>query len=337
MTRIVRADASGIREAARLLKGGEAVAIPTETVYGLAAGVFSAGVEKIFTAKGRPQDNPLIVHVSDTAMVRLAVREVPQAALVLMEAFWPGPLSIILPKHPAVPDVVSAGLETVAVRMPQHPAARAIIAAAGTPLAAPSANTSGRPSPTCAAHVFSDLAGRIPLIVDGGRCAIGVESTVIDLSGDEPVILRPGGITPEQIRRFLPGVRLHSGLLQEGEQPASPGMKYRHYAPAAEVIVFEGPSQNVARKIRQRYHNDQDKQKDPLILCSEENVPLYQDLPVRSLGNGAAAAESALFYELRRADAQHHQILYFHYDELMGLAVRNRICKAAAQNRERIR
>lgn len=332
-TRIVAADESGIAEAAALLRAGGIAAIPTETVYGLAAGVRGEGIGDIFAAKGRPQDNPLIVHVSGAEMAAEVASSIPAAAAELMHRFWPGPLSLILKKRPEIPASVSAGLDTVAIRMPAHPAALAIIEAAGEPLAAPSANTSGRPSPTSAAHVLADLDGRVPLIVDGGPCTIGVESTVLDLSGPVPVVLRPGDITPEQIAAVLPQVRLHDGLLPGGAAPPSPGMKYRHYAPAAQVLVFAGAPGEVAKEVRERYHYDRKMHRKPRILCSKQQAALYQGLDCRQLGSDAAGAERALFGELRLADSDGRDVVYFHYEDQMGIAVKNRILKAASPGR----
>ena len=328
-TRVVKADAAGIALAAQVLVDGGIAAIPTETVYGLAARVSGPGVNQIFAAKGRPQDNPLIAHVASPDMVRQVAAELPPQALRLMEAFWPGPLSLILRRRESVPDAVTAGQETVAVRMPDHAAALAIIRAVGEPLAAPSANTSGRPSPTRAEHVLADLGGRIPLIVDSGFCPVGVESTVLDLSGDLPVRLRPGDITPERLCEVLPQVQLHEGLLAGDDRPASPGMKYRHYAPTARVIVRSGDPGEVARELRERYDYDRKVRRKPRILCTAEHASLYAGLDCCPLGRGAAGAERRLFDELRRAEMDGRDIIYFHYDKQMGLAVKNRICKAA--------
>lgn len=333
-TRVVPADEAGMTAAAGLLAAGGIAAIPTETVYGLAARVFGPGVREIFAAKGRPQDNPLIAHVSGADMVDQVAGPLPPGAEELMQAFWPGPLSLILPRRSGVPDDVTAGLETIAVRMPAHPAALAIIAAVGEPLAAPSANTSGRPSPTRAEHVLADLNGRIPLIVDGGACAVGVESTVLDLSGPAPVVLRPGGITLEQLRGVLPDVTLHSGTLPGGGAPPSPGMKYRHYAPRARTAVFSGAPADVAKAVCRRYDYDRKMGRRPRILCAEDRAALYGGRDVRVLGQGATGAEHRLFDELRRADADDCGAIYFHYEERMGLAVKNRICKAAGERRD---
>ena len=329
-TRLVHADQAGIEEAGALLAGGGIAAIPTETVYGLAACMRGPGVPEIFAAKGRPQDNPLIVHIADVSMLGQVVAAIPHAAMDLMDAFWPGPLSLILKKNPGVPDTVSAGLDTVAVRMPAHPVARAIIRAAGEPLAAPSANTSGRPSPTRAEHVLADLNGRIPLIVDGGPCDVGVESTVLDLSGGYPTILRPGDITAQQIRKVVPEIRIRRAAADDDAVPASPGMKYRHYAPSAQVVVLDGKPAHVAREVRQRYDYDREVRRHPRILCADRRTDLFADLDCRSLGQGAADTEQRLFDELRRADIDGRDVIYFLYEDEMGTAVRNRILKAAA-------
>ncbi len=231
-------------EAARLLKDGQVVGIPTETVYGLAGNAYSEeAVSRIFKAKGRPQDNPLIVHISEFSEIYDLVSEVPENARKLAEAFWPGPLTVILPKSDKVPLCVTGGLNTVAVRCPKHPVANMLIKAAGVPLAAPSANLSGKPSPTTAAHVYGDLKGRIPLVIDGGECEEGVESTVITLATPVPKLLRPGNITLSQLKSVLGEVSVDKAVLKplaEGERVSSPGMKYKHYSPNADVTVIRG-------------------------------------------------------------------------------------------------
>lgn len=259
-TRLVRIDPLQpekklIDEAAAVLREGGTVAFPTETVYGLGANALDpAAVRGIFAAKGRPSDNPLIAHLASRKTLEELVGEVPppveERLNLLIDRFWPGPLTLILPRKPVVPDVVTGGLETVAVRMPDHPVALALIAAAGVPVAAPSANTSGRPSPTTADHVAADLDGKVDMIIDGGPTGVGVESTVLDLTTQVPTLLRPGGVTYEELKALLGGVDLDQGLLSrahndhkdEGHsRPRSPGMKYTHYAPRARVILVEGP------------------------------------------------------------------------------------------------
>ena len=242
-----------VEEAAALLRAGEVVAIPTETVYGLAADAFNpAAVKKIFEAKGRPQDNPLIVHLADARQLESVAREIPEAARRLYARFSPGPLTVILPKRDTVPDAVSAGLDTVAIRIPSHPVANAIIRAAGVPLAAPSANLSGFPSPTGVTDVLDDMTGRVSAIVDGGDSECGIESTVVSLAVSPPRLLRPGVITAEQLREELPDLVIDDAVLhpmKAGESAASPGMKYKHYAPKAPMLLFEGPYDRVLAEI----------------------------------------------------------------------------------------
>ena len=243
-------DNGALRQAGALLRAGEVVGMPTETVYGLAANALdSAAVAKIFLAKGRPQDNPLIVHIADKEQLSTLARMVPESARKLADAFWPGPLTIILPKAACIPDEVSAGLDTVGIRLPSHPVARALIREAGVPLAAPSANLSGRPSTTTSGHVMDDLGGRIPAIVEGGPCAVGVESTVVSLAGDVPRLLRPGGVSLEQLESVLGSVEVDRALREKiGDEVrvSAPGMKYRHYAPKAPVTVVCGDPERTA-------------------------------------------------------------------------------------------
>ena len=246
--------ASSLAPAASALAEGRLVAFPTETVYGLGANALDpAAASAIFGAKRRPADNPLIVHVSDDSAMLHTVAEmdalspaVRSAVEDAMGSFWPGPLTLLLPKTSAVPELVTAGHPTVAVRMPGHPVAAALIAAAGVPIAAPSANLSGRPSPTTAAHVVADLDGRVPFVVDGGPCAFGVESTVVDLMADPPLILRPGGVTLEQLRALFPSISVFEGSV---DKPATPGLKYTHYSPDAPVVVFEGSADDIAASL----------------------------------------------------------------------------------------
>lgn len=246
LTKLLKFDTKQLFEentkiAGEILKNGGLVAIPTETVYGLGANALDEkAVKNIFKAKGRPSDNPLIVHVADIKTVEKIVLNIPDKAKKLMEAFWPGPLSIIMKKSALIPDVVSAGLDTVAVRMPEHPIALKIIKESGVPVAAPSANTSGRPSPTEAKHVFFDMEGKIDAVADGGKCRVGIESTVIDMTSDVPVILRPGEITASMIKKVIGGqVRSPKVKIKDDDTPKCPGMKYEHYSPKADVYVIE--------------------------------------------------------------------------------------------------
>ncbi len=325
-----------VNQAAELIKSGGIVAFPTETVYGLGANAFSAlAVKKIFEAKGRPQDNPLIVHIADFEMLKDVAEQIPEAARRLMEAYWPGPLSVILHKTDRIPLSVTAGLPTVAVRMPENQIAREIIRRAGVPIAAPSANRSGLPSPTLARHVYEDLCGRIPLLIDGGPCKVGVESTVVRADKEGfPVVLRPGGVTPEMIQRICGGVILHesvSGLPQLSGVAASPGMKYKHYAPRARVRVFEGDKKTVAKSINTMYHNCKENAEKALVFCADDCAACYPDCEIRSMGRGAEGAEAALFAGLRDADLVEADVVLFHYEDEMGLAVKNRIIRAAGE------
>lgn len=331
-TRLMPADEAGIALACRFLRQGEAVAIPTETVYGIAASAYSEqAVRKIFQAKGRPQDNPLIVHVSSLEMWREVAGQVPPSALALAEAFWPGPLTIILPQGPKVAGAVCAGLDTVAVRMPSHPVAHAIIARSGLPLAAPSANLSGAPSPTTAADVWHDMQGRIPLILDGGGCQVGLESTVITLVGSQPTLLRPGYITKEQMEEALGRpVALSSAILaklKDGETARSPGMKYKHYAPKAEVTIVRGRLDAFAAYVREH--------PAPGLFClcfegEEQSLPV-PCVPYGARGDSAQQAH-CLFSALRELDEKGAQTVYARCpeDSGVGLAVYNRLLRAAA-------
>ena len=320
-----------LARAGELLRSGEVVGFPTETVYGLGANAMDeAAVEKIFAAKGRPGDNPLIVHIADAdGLAPLIASEPGPHARALMDAFWPGPLTLIFPKSVAVPARVTAGLDTVAIRMPSHPVAQALIRAAGVPLAAPSANRSGRPSPTTAADVLEDMDGRVPMILDGGPCRVGVESTVVDLSGEAPRVLRPGGITRAQIEAVASACEIDHAVLNplgEGERPRSPGMKYKHYAPRGEVTVFCG--ENTVKNIIRRY----DATPNALILALEGNLPFYGKRRCISLGSDAESMAANLFHALREADRLGADVILCEGVEPVGvgLAVMNRLLRAAA-------
>lgn len=343
-TRVYRVDPAApdpivIETAAAVLRRGGLVAFPTETVYGLGANALDpAAVEKIFAAKGRPPDNPLIAHIADRANLDGLVRRVSPEAGLLMERFWPGPLTLVLPRNAAVPAVVSAGLPTVAVRMPDHPVARALIRAAGVPLAAPSANTSGKPSPTEAAHVLSDLRGRIEAILDGGPCEVGVESTVVDLSGPVPVLLRPGGVTLEDLERVLPQVETAPELGAEIRHPLSPGMKYTHYKPSAEVLLVAGAAPAVAGKMEELVQQQRREGKRVGLLVTAELGSLLDRDDCRPdflghLGSRCDLTEAAfrLFGLLRECDQKKLDIVLAEAlpETGIGLAVMNRLRKAA--------
>ena len=309
---------------------------PTETVYGLGANALDAdAVRSIFEAKGRPGDNPLIVHVPDESWIApLIDGPLPDAARKLARAYWPGPMTLILPRSDRVPDAVTAGLDTVGIRMPAHEAARALIEAAGRPIAAPSANRSGRPSPTTAAHVLQDMDGRIPLILDGGPCAVGVESTVIDVSRGVPRVLRPGGVTPEMIEAVCGAAEVDGAVmrpLREGEKPRSPGMKYRHYAPEGAVTIFEGSPEAVAKAIIALYDETPD---GAAILALPGHEALYGARHVIPLGRGDAPEDVAagLFAALRLMDDQGARTIFAEAvaPTGVGLAVMNRLGRAAA-------
>lgn len=328
-----------LSRAGALIRSGELVAFPTETVYGLGANALDAhAVKRIFEAKGRPGDNPLIVHISHVDQLPPLITGVPSpAARALMDACWPGPMTLIFPKSPAVPTAVTAGLDTVAVRFPVHPAARGLIDAARRPVAAPSANRSGRPSPTTAAHVLEDMDGRVPLILDGGACAVGLESTVIDVTGGTPRILRPGGVTPERIAEICGSVTVDDAVLRplrEGERPRSPGMKYRHYAPTGALTIVQGGADAVVGKIRQLYDAALTEGRSPLILALDGHIDAYGHRRCLSLGPDAEAMARSMFARLRDADALGADAIFSEAiaADGVGLAVMNRLERAAGFN-----
>lgn len=320
-----------IERAAAILRAGGLVAIPTETVYGLGAdGLNPAAVENIFRAKGRPQDNPLILHVPDDSWLARYCKDIPDTAYVLTKRFWPGPLTLILPRGPVVPDIVTAGLDTVGMRCPDHPPTRTIIAAAGVPVAAPSANTSGKPSPTTAAHVLDDMDGKIDAVVDGGPCSVGVESTIVDLTCTPPRLLRPGGVTLEQLRDALGDVDVDPAvkrLMGAGEQPRAPGMKYRHYAPKAPVTVVTGDPAAGAAWIAAHLGEKSG------VICFDEFTARFPGHIVESIGPAGDKSEQArrIFDALRAFDATDVTEIFAQCpgEEGMGLAVSNRLNKAA--------
>ena len=329
-TERLAATEEGILRAGEILRNGGLVAIPTETVYGLAADALNGeAVTRIFEAKGRPGDNPLIVHICKEEQILSLVKEYPERARKLAAAYWPGPLTIILPKADCIPDAVSAGLDTVAVRFPSHPVAQKVIEAAGTPLAAPSANRSGKPSPTCAEHVWVDMDGRIEGILDGGSCGVGVESTVVTLVGEKARLLRPGEITPEQLRAVLGEVEIDPAVtdrLKVGQVAASPGMKYKHYAPSAEVTLIRGGQMAYCRAVNAH------AEEACYALCFEEDVPLL-DVPTIVYGKAEDSESQAknLFDALRELDRIGAERVYAHCpsQDGVGLAVYNRLLRSA--------
>lgn len=326
-----------LREAAQLLRDGGLVAFPTETVYGLGANALDEqAARKIYAAKGRPSDNPLIAHISCMEELVPLVAEIPEAGKRLAEAFWPGPLTMVFPKSGRVPYGTTGGLDTVAVRMPSDPVANHLIRLAGVPVAAPSANTSGRPSPTTAMHVWEDMNGKIDMIIDGGPVGIGVESTIVDVSGSVPVLLRPGAVTMEMLEEVVGHVEIDpaiQGPPKEGLRPKAPGMKYRHYAPKAALTLVEGEREDVAAEINRLVRQQHADGKRVGVICTEETKELYQTDILRSVGIRAHEETIAhnLFAVLREFDDLQVDVIYsesFSKDHL-GQAIMNRLTKAA--------
>ncbi|MBE5956164.1 MAG: threonylcarbamoyl-AMP synthase [Lachnospiraceae bacterium] len=327
-----------LKQAAKLLRAGEVVAFPTETVYGLGANGMDVHASlKIYEAKGRPSNNPLILHIAEFDQLDGIARDISEDAWKLMKAFWPGPMTIILHKREEVPVETTGGLSTVAVRMPSHPVARELILQAGVPIAAPSANKSGRPSPTEAIHVMEDMEGRIPMILDGGKVGIGIESTIVDMTEEKPVILRPGFITPEMVDEIVSGVTIDpaimGGPLAEGLKPKAPGMMYRHYAPLGDMWLVEGAMEDVVRKINEMTKEQQQLGYKVAVIGTDENIGDYQADIVRSIGSRKDPAQigASLYGTLREMDQLGVQIIYaesYGEEEFFG-AIRNRILKAA--------
>jgi L-threonylcarbamoyladenylate synthase len=328
-----------IKEAGMLIKNGGTVVFPTETVYGLGANALDPiACLKIFEAKGRPQDNPLIIHVADFDISRF-VKHIPMAAEKLMESFWPGPLTIIMKKSDLIPDMVSAKLDSVAIRMPENKIARMLIEYAGVPIAAPSANISGKPSPTSIEHCIEDLTGKVDMIIGGEKCKIGLESTVVDATGNVITILRPGCITKHMLEEVVGYVEIDpaiSGKLEDGIVVKSPGMKYRHYAPKAPLTIVTGNCKDVIRYINKKIHELQSQGYETGILGTDENIKEYEGNNRISLGsrskNGIIAAN--LFDCLREFDKIDIDYIFAEgfSEEGIGLAIMNRLKKAASYN-----
>ncbi len=335
MTEVLKASDESIGRAAELLRGGAVVAFPTETVYGLGAnGLDTRSVELIYEAKGRPKDNPFILHIAEQQEIGSLVSRIPVKARQLMDAFWPGPLTVILPSTDAVPKAARAGLPTVAVRCPANLWARKLIKRCGFPLAAPSANLSGRPSPTTAAAVLEDMNGRIPLILDGGACEVGLESTVVTLAGEAPRLLRPGGVTLEQLEAAIGPIEVDRavlGKLEENDVALSPGMKYRHYAPNAALTVVGGDAS--AERICWLYDQALITGRNPAILVCAGCEGGFSGRVVYTLGveGNAESMGAALFEALRRVDADGRTDVFAEAIEPrgIGLAVMNRLLRAA--------
>ncbi len=336
---------SELHKAGEILKKGGLVAFPTETVYGLGGNALDPeAAQKIYRAKGRPSDNPLIVHVADMEAVYAIAEEVSEKAVKLAEAFWPGPLTLIFSKKEIVPKSTTGGLDTVAVRMPKHPVALSLIRAAGGYVAAPSANTSGRPSPTKAEHVAEDLTGRIDMILDGGTVGIGLESTIVDMSVPEPVILRPGYITREMLEGVIGSVQVDPAIINSNPPkdllPKAPGMKYRHYAPKGQMMIVEGELQKVVDTI-----NDMVQEKRALgcrvaVIATEETKQKYDCPLIRSIGsrNCEGSIAAGLYDILREMDCLGAEFIFAESftDDTMGVAIMNRMLKAASYHLIRV-
>lgn len=327
-TKIITAE--NITEAALCLKAGGTVVFPTETVYGLGGDAFSDdAVDKIYAAKGRPSDNPLIVHICDISQLSLLASSVSPKAALLMEHFWPGPLTLIFDKSPNVGGKVTAGLDTVAVRFPSNETAQRLIAESGTLVAAPSANLSGSPSPTVCSDVIDDLYGRVDYIIDGTGCEIGLESTVVDVSGDRTVVLRPGAVTLEMIQKLIPDAELDAGLIDADSVPKCPGLKYTHYSPKADVIVVQGESERVRAYIQSQLDNN-----PACGVLSYKGSTYSGGAIVLDAGDSMEQYAHNLFSHLRTFDRHGVALVYAEFapEGGMGTAVRNRLYKAAGHH-----
>lgn len=329
-------DADAIREAGNILRNGGLVAFPTETVYGLGGDALNAESSgKIYTAKGRPSDNPLIVHIAGMEELSKIVRKIPEEAYLLAEHFWPGPLTMIFEKSDCVPLETTGGLETVAVRMPSNKIARALIRVSGGYIAAPSANLSGRPSPTVAKYVIEDLDGRVDMIIDGGEVNIGLESTIIDLTGDKPMILRPGYITEEMLEETIGSVEIDQTIIEGNSKqaPKAPGMKYRHYAPKGNLTIIEGEADRVVDYINEQLRIYRKNGSKTGVIATDETAAKYQADSVKSAGKRKDEDQIArqLFRILREFDDEGVEIIYAESFEGRGVgqAIMNRLLKAA--------
>lgn len=332
----IESDNNYIEEAAKIIKEGGLVAFPTETVYGLGADALNPeAVKKIFIAKGRPQDNPLIIHVCSKD-IRHLVSEVPDIAQKLIDKFWPGPLTVILKKKDIVPDVTSASLSSIGIRMPKNEIALKLIKISGTPIAAPSANISGRPSPTDIQRCIQDLDGRVDYIIGGEKCRVGVESTIVDCTVYPPVVLRPGGITIEMLREIDKDIYIDKAIMEkpkENLKPKAPGMKYKHYAPKAAVKIVQGDNKKKVDKINQMIHYYSERGLKAGVLATKENIDKYDCKDIINLGSGVNLAEAAqnLFEALRSFDDIGVDIILAEglSEEGIGIAIMNRLKKSA--------
>ena len=327
-----------LESAAQLLREGGLVAFPTETVYGLGANALDASAaRKIYEAKGRPSDNPLIVHISEVSDIEILARDIPEKAYELAKVFWPGPLTIILKKKDCVPYGTTGGLDTVAIRLPANLIARSLIARSGVFVAAPSANISGKPSPTKAEHVIKDMSGKIDMIIDGGMATLGLESTIIDLSGNVPVILRPGCITKAMMENVIGPVEVDPVILSKNPDPSlapkAPGMKYRHYAPEGKLTIYEGDTTRVIDAINHKAKEKLDSGKCVGIIATDETKALYQYGTVKTIGSrkDENSIAAGLYAILREFDELHMEYIYTESfaDNSLGHAIMNRLLKAA--------
>ena len=329
---------AAVKKAAELIWRGELVAFPTETVYGLGAdGMDAKAAEKIYAAKGRPSDNPLIIHIVELDQVEELAEEISDQARKIMEAFWPGPLTVILKKKSCVPDETTGGLPTVAIRMPSHPLARDLIRESGRMIAAPSANSSGRPSPTLASHVYEDLKGRIPMILDGGAVGIGIESTIIDMTSEVPTILRPGYITKQMLEEVLAEVEVDPAVSgkekKENVVAKAPGMKYRHYAPKGQLVLVEGEKEKVIRKINELAEEKKAQGFKVGVIGTDETINAYHGDILRSIGtrHKPETVAANLYRILREFDDLGCTYMYSEsfFGQGLGNAIMNRMLKAA--------
>lgn len=330
-TMIKNASAEAMEECGALIRRGELVCFPTETVYGLGANALDPqAVAKIFQVKNRPANNPLIAHICSREMLNEIVTDVPAEIRELTDQFWPGPLTVVLPRKSVIPEIVSAGLDTVAVRWPEHPVAQSLIQAAGTPIVAPSANLSGRPSPTCLAHCKEDLNGKVAAIIDGGSCSIGLESTVILPAGGKRIkLLRPGGITSEMLEAVGFEVEVDPAVLEpvkEGQKVSSPGMLHKHYAPVADMTIVTGDPEAVCAAIKRK------DAPDVWVLAFDEYLHHFPRAVSFGSEKDAASQSRALFNALRRFDSLPCKQIYAMYPagDGVGLAIRNRLLRAAS-------
>ena len=330
-------DGEALKEAGQIIRDGGLVAFPTETVYGLGANALDAqAAMKVYAAKGRPSDNPLIAHICDIEMLKPLVKKIPPVAEKLMDAFWPGPLTLIFEKSDIVPKGTTGGLDTVAIRFPNHPIASRLIKEAGTSIAAPSANLSGKPSPTLGEHVIDDLDGRIDMIIDGGMVGMGLESTIIDVTVDPPLVLRPGFITYEMAKKVVSNLEIDQAILKkpvEGLKPKAPGMKYKHYAPKADMVIVDGPSDAVVSKINALVHQKQENGQKVAVIATEESGPSYHADVILSMGSrlDEDAIAQHLYRILRECDELHVDAIYSESFQTprIGQAIMNRLLKAA--------